>query len=360
MLNYYKPGDIMDDMVAIANKPEDFQAEGLTPEPSMKEDGIRLPTSKGNFEWWYFDAHLDDGTTVIGIFFTKSYVKINVPLTPMVKLNIKTPQGKTYLKWITFGADEFSASEDQCDVKVGKNWVKGDLKTYRLHIDFDDIAADLTFNRVVPSWRPGTGKGFFGHEREKFFGWFIAIPYGTVSGSIRYEGIERDVEGAGYHDHNWGNTPLNKIIDHWYWGRLDIGEYKAIFFNLTATKKYDSAQLPLFVFAKNDKILTGDGSFLTRENRRIIDHKGGRQYPEEIIFHWENEGDKINIHLSDPDILEDRSLLSSLPPLKRKLAGLRMNPYYFRFDSKIKIDVDFEDINESIEDKGLYEIMMLK
>jgi predicted secreted hydrolase len=29
--------------------------------PEKWEDGIRTSGEKGTYEWWYFDAHLDDG-----------------------------------------------------------------------------------------------------------------------------------------------------------------------------------------------------------------------------------------------------------------------------------------------------------
>ena len=350
----------MNKLLEVGMSKEWFEKEGLKEEPAIWEDGIRIDTSSGKFEWWYFDAHLDDGTTVVAIFFTKSYANIKVPLTPLVKLSITTPEGKTYLKLIEFPKEDFSASDKQCDVKVANNWVKGDLKTYNLHVDFEDISADLQFNRVVPSWRPGIGKAFFGEEKKDFFAWFVPIPYGTVNGKIKFEGKEHEVTGRGYHDHNWGNIPLTKIINHWYWGRLDIGEYKAIFFEMVADKKYGSERVNLFMFAKGDKILTGDGSKLTLEKSNYITHPGGKQYPEQLNFNWEDKKDNIKISISNPELIEDRSLLSGLPFLKRKIAGMIVNPYYFRFNGKTEININYKDINETIKDKSLYEIMMLK
>jgi len=45
--------------------------QGSTPE--IWEDGIRTGGVKGTYEWWYFDTHLDDGSTMVIIFFTKPF-----------------------------------------------------------------------------------------------------------------------------------------------------------------------------------------------------------------------------------------------------------------------------------------------
>jgi hypothetical protein len=40
--------------------------------PEKWEDGIRTSGEKGTYEWWYFDAHLDDGSTVVIVFLLSS------------------------------------------------------------------------------------------------------------------------------------------------------------------------------------------------------------------------------------------------------------------------------------------------
>ena len=52
--------------------PDALQREGLRETPEIWEDGLRLAPKPGNFEWWYFDAHFNDGSTAVVVFFTKS------------------------------------------------------------------------------------------------------------------------------------------------------------------------------------------------------------------------------------------------------------------------------------------------
>jgi hypothetical protein len=53
----------------LADRPEDFQRLGLNPDAVAPwEDGQRISTEPGKLEWWYFDAHLSDGTVIVVVF----------------------------------------------------------------------------------------------------------------------------------------------------------------------------------------------------------------------------------------------------------------------------------------------------
>src|SRR2546423_3288344 len=55
-----------------ADRPEDYTRLGIDPSPiAAHEDGMRTDGGKGSYEWWYFDAHLDDGSTLVVVFYTK-------------------------------------------------------------------------------------------------------------------------------------------------------------------------------------------------------------------------------------------------------------------------------------------------
>jgi hypothetical protein len=52
------------------------------------EDGARTDGSAGTYEWWYFDAHLDDGAKLVVVFFTKLFTSIDKPLAPLVRISV--------------------------------------------------------------------------------------------------------------------------------------------------------------------------------------------------------------------------------------------------------------------------------
>ena len=67
----------------LADRPADYQKLGIDPvKVAQFEDGQRMGTEKGRYDGWYFDAHLDDGATVVVTFYTKPSGSPNGPLAP--------------------------------------------------------------------------------------------------------------------------------------------------------------------------------------------------------------------------------------------------------------------------------------
>jgi hypothetical protein len=341
--------------------PEFFAREGLDPALIAPwEDGLRCETRSGCFEWWYFDAHFEDGSTAVIVFFTKPILERKGPLKPGVRINITTPDGRELGACPVFPPAAFSAARSRCDVRIRDNWVCGDLRHYDLHAEHDGFAVDLEFTGSVPPWRPGTGKNYYDESLEHYFGWLPSIPYGKVEGNLTYDGKKHRVSGTGYHDHNWGNVDLNVVMSHWYWGRAHVGDYSLIFVEMNTVKALGSQKAPVFMLARKDKILTGDGGPLVMEGRDFIQHAGGRSFPQKVDFTWKTKEGKVEISLRRPELIEASSLLGMLPPWPRRLARLLANPYYFRFNADLELKVNLPGEKGSEKGRALFEIMLLK
>ncbi len=342
---------------------EFLERDHLSENIAAWEDGQRAPTSTGNFEWWYFDAHFDDGTTAVIVFATKPLVAPHFPLTPNLSLTVTRTSGEKTAQFAFPPADQFSASPERCDVTLGKSWVKqtsrGDRWAYEMHAETADLSADLVFTGLTQPWRPGAGKTYFG-DLDHYFAWLPAIPHGSVEGTLTYDGKVRNVKGTGYHDHNWGNIALPSVMDHWTWGRAHLGGYTLIFVEQVAAKKYGYARIPVFLLSKGDQVLADDSHFLTMQAGDYCHHSGGRKYPKDIIFSWAHGTDRIQLTLRQPELIEAVSLLSILPPVKRRLARLFTNPYYFRFNANMKLEINLSGQRYTMLGQALYELMILK
>jgi hypothetical protein len=268
--------------VIFAIGSEFLKREGLAKTIAAWEDGQRAPTQRGSFEWWYFDAHFDDLTTAVIVYATKSIINPAAPLTPNLSLTITRADGIKTAEFALPPAEQFSAAREVCDVHVGPSWVKQTgcrtCWSYSLHAETKSLAADLTFTGLVPPWRPEAGKSFFG-DLEHYFAWLPAIPYGSVEGTLTYDGQTHAVRGSGYHDHNWGNVALPAVMDHWYWGRAHIGDYSLIFVEQVALKKYGATRMPVFLLAKGEAVLVDDARYLTLQARDFTPHPGGGAGP---------------------------------------------------------------------------------
>ncbi len=351
----------MKKQVLASYTPEDMQYEGLAAVPEVWEDGLRTDPAPSFFEWWYFDSHFDDGSTAVIVFYTKSMLNRQVNLQPSVSITITRPDGKKLTGFKFYSPEDFQASKEMCDVRINQQWVKGDLQTYSLHVDAGELGADLQMQAVVPAWRPGAGKNYYDAGRKDFFAWLAAVPYGTLSGSLRYDGVEHGAKGTFYHDHNWGNVGIEKTLSHWYWGRAHVDDYTLIFVEMTAARKFDHQKLPVFMLAKGSEILVGDGRPLQMVAFDFTRHSGGREFPQSVRFDWHSGQGAVSIHLGGLQEIEATSLLGALPRWKQSLARLvGANPFYFRFNAAMQLSVDLPAVQTQQQGSALYEIMLLQ
>jgi hypothetical protein len=340
-----------------------LEMDGLTDTVLPWEDGQRVNTNPGTFEWWYFDAHFEDCSTAVIVFATKPIINPGATLLPNLSLTISRPDGRKTAEFALPPASEFSAAKEACAVRLGLSSVRQEQKDghwiYRLHAETRNQSADLVFKGVVPPWRPGAGKSYFG-DLSHFFAWLPSIPHGTVEGTLTYEGQTHHVQGTGYHDHNWGNIPLPSILDHWIWGRAHVGDYSLIFVEQIAARRYGSQRLPVFLLAKREKVLADDARCLTMQAGEIVRHPGGREYPRSVNFLWESGTESVRLALREPQVIEAISLLGALPRFQRHLVRLMANPYYFRFNAKLELEIELEGLKDTQHGTALYELMMLR
>jgi len=64
------------------------------------EDGMRTHGGKGTYEWWYFDAHLDDGSKIVIVFYTKAMTEVNKPLKAYATINIDFKDGSKLERYL--------------------------------------------------------------------------------------------------------------------------------------------------------------------------------------------------------------------------------------------------------------------
>jgi hypothetical protein len=358
--------------VILGTTPELLARDGLTDgRVEVWEDGQRASTGPGSFEWWYFDAHFDDESRAVVVLGTKPLLARKGPLKPDLSFTITRPDGTKATQFPLFPPEEFSASKEGCDVRIAKNWVRGDLHRYQVHAETDGsirergsdcggkpMAADLTFTGIVPPWRPGSGKAYFG-DLDHYFAWLPAMPFGSVEGTLTYDGKTHSVKGTGYHDHNWGNVGLSDVLDHWYWGRARLGEYTLIFVEQVAAGAFGHVRMPVFMLAKGGEIVTSNLT-IDMQARDFVSHSDGRGFPREVDFTWQEGAESVHLRLRRPQLREGVSLLGFLPAWQARLARLITNPYYFRFEAELELVIDLEKVKTSERGPALYEIMILR
>ena len=341
-------------------KPEEV---GLTEKIQLFEDGLRTEAKRGSYEWWYFDSKFPDGSSLVIIFFTKHVTSFAKNFKPYVSLNYIKPGGKELRTELW--SDDYSFSKDCCDIRIGDCYVKGDLSHYDIYFKNDEAECKLTLDASVPSWRPDAGKILFG--KKDYFAWLPSVPEGRISGTLEVKDESIELCGTGYHDHNWGNKLMILLMNDWYWGRVKIGDYVVVSSYVYANKKGGYKATPIFMLAKEGKILTGNAfKFLTYEEKDFIKDSYTKRYvARTLVYDYNDEETSIHYRITykkgDEEV--ERQVMTDIvgKPLAALfyLFGFR-GSYHRMGGTAILEKIEGDEIIERIEAPAMWEQMCFR
>jgi hypothetical protein len=345
----------------MGNTPADYARFGIEPGAiKPHEDGLRTDGGPGSYEWWYFDAHLDDGAKLVVVFFTKEFTAIDKPLAPLIRIDLTLPDGTTVERLAEFAPDTFTAATDSCDVRIGENVFAGDLHTYTIRAKADDLEVDVTLTGSVPAWRPESGHWLFGDEGEQIFAWLPSVPEGHVEAKYSLGGKSSTSTGVGYHDHNWGNTLMPKLMHHWYWARGSAGPYSVIASYITAEKQFDYSELPVFMLARDGKLIADDKTKVTFEELgRYTDTDTGKPVANVTRYTYTDGDEKYVVTYTRHSDLTAVKFVDDMKGPKKVAAKLvGFDGAYLRFVGEVRIERYVgEKLQESYVDDALWELM---
>ncbi len=114
------------------------------------------------------------------------------------------------------------------DLTIGRNSVRLDGMTYRIHLDLDDargrrvvgdVALLASAGRLVPPFEIAGARGWR-------TGYVVPVMSGRLQGAIAVDGTRVSLEGGtGYHDHNWG---FWRDVS-WQWGQVQHEDLSFLF-----------------------------------------------------------------------------------------------------------------------------------
>ncbi|MFD1552946.1 hypothetical protein DNU06_15920 [Putridiphycobacter roseus] len=356
---------VQTNLAKVSNDFEKYHlVEGNVPE--KWEDGMRSSGEKGTYEWWYFDSHLADGSTVVIVFYTKFMTSVNKALEPYATISIDKADGSKIEKSVYCKPEDFFAAKDSCHVKIGKSYIVGNLKNYEIHFENEEINFTAQIDRTTESWRPKTGHMVFGEAEDKEFNWVVSVPQGKINASYKYQNETVNTSGSCYHDHNWGNISMVKLFNHWYWSRAQIGPYNVIASEMIADKAFNNDNIIVFNISKDGKTIADNGEQVKLYgtygkmhptlNKDISDH---------LIFIYDNPEDeyRYEYYLFKEKTIVEADLLEAAvgKGLKYGMAKLftDIEPAYFRFTGKAEIKVYKADqlIEKYASSNAVWELM---
>jgi len=285
----------------------DYERLGLSRDAIAPwEDGARTDGGPGSFEWWYFDAHLDDGAALVVVFQDKDFTEPRKPLTPLVRINLDLPDGRSLQKEQGFAGESYSAATEHADVRIAGNRFECDLQRYRIGDEVHETA------------------------------------------------------GIGYHDHNWGNAALQKLIHDWYWARGQAGPYSVLTSYVTAHERYGYATIPNFMLARDGHILTSDAEKVAFTVEDVhTDEKTGKPVANVLRYSYSGGDDRYVVTYAAKDVLTRARLIEGIHGVKRLAATLAgFDGAYLRFSGECRVQcLRAGALVEEFADKAIWELM---
>jgi hypothetical protein len=328
----------------------------------LEEDGLHMDMAKkGMYEWWYFDAHLDSGHTIV-VFFHASNPNPGLTGKIGIEIVLVRPDGVRVQKFIPYKKTEFSAAIDKPEVTIGNNTIRatqseGRLPVYKVDVDEEEFSCHLTYTAEVNGWKPGSGLSHFGDMGS--FGWVIPFARASVTGMVKDGEEIIPVSGIGYHDHNWLNFPFPTIINYWMWGRVYSKNYTIAYAFIQCNDKVDNHKVKVLMLAEDQEVILSTGEFDFDMGNYEYNPRAKYRFPRRIRIHAPNE---LNAVLSVKKVLEAQDMLENYHPALRFLAKniLRLKPGYFRLDSGFQMEVTRNGKTSTETGTTLHEIVMFK
>ncbi len=348
-------------LARLGSGPEAYERLGISRDHiEPREDGMRTDGGKGTFEWWYFDAYLADGSKLVITFYTKDYMEAGKPLAPFADIVLDRADGTHVAAKTAAFTTDFAASADSCDVRIGPNRFVGDLHTYDIHVETEEIIADVVLTGEVPSWRPETGHFFFEADEHLYFAWLPSVPQGRVEASLTIGGNTTKTSGIGYHDHNWGNVAMNKVINNWYWGRGQAGPYTVIACYLIAEERYGFTELPIYMLAKDGEIVANDNTKVMFTRTELHDDtETGKPVGDLLTYTYADDSATFIVTWRRQETILRDEFLNEVHGFKHLIARLiGFDGAYMRFSGELTVQrYEGENIIETESDEAIWELM---
>lgn len=290
------------------------------------DDGPHPSSEPAWFEWWYYDATFDDGTSATVALYAASMFTRRGP--PGVLVNVLDRSGKSHTSYAAF-PDAPPTYGAPGEIAVGRSSAKR-LADGRVHVsargqteDGDPLAVELTFTPRMPGFKVGTGEVRF--DGKVALGWVVPMPRADVEGTVRVRDEERAVKGFGYHDHNWGELSLTNTMGHWYWGRVATEDLTAVYASITFREEIGLPPLRILVAGDAQRLtrVLGDVRIEPFAERHLA--QAGRDVPTGLTI----EGDGTRLRLTERRVVEEADLSHTLGAV-RPLVRLFTRPAYVR------------------------------
>jgi predicted secreted hydrolase len=337
------------------------QGDANQPHASFRDvdDGPHPSDEPAYFEWWYFDATFDDGTSATLALYASAMFSRHGK--PAVLINLLDPSGQARSGYRTAAHDALAFGKHPGEVTVADASIaRTDDGALRIRVSGEGaqgepLAADLTFHGTMPGFKLGDD-GALRFDGKVALGWVVPMPRARVDGTLQVGNLTWSVRGLGYHDHNWGEINLIDTISYWYWGRVASPDMTLVYASIHFREDLGLPAAHLAVVGDDrrfvrtlvdSKVSPLEEEFLEAANRNI---------PKGVDI----DAPGIHARLQGSKVLSAEDLVTYLPLPLRPLVRMRTHPAYVRRLCDYSVDAHLAGIPSTSRGQAIGEFMYVR
>jgi hypothetical protein len=267
-------------------------------------------------EWWYFDLFARDGSLVRGQLFIAGDASRPKRVTTGVRASYVKTDGTEIRIELRLPFSSFKASTEVCDVQIGRNFIRGNLSHYEVHIEDEENVLDLQLDSGI---KGVTSHACFGDE-SRYMYWVVPQPRCQAKGTFSTRGQTHAIEGVGYRDHNWSNIAFLDLLSYWDWGVIYDSAFTIIFADILTTKRMGDAEIKPILVYDSEKLIylttARDKWGLGKADIRP-DPVTGVEIPHRDTLWIRDEGLSLEVELKLQRVFQRIDLLADFNPLLR-------------------------------------------
>lgn len=189
-------------------------------------NGSHYSKVAGYFEWWYFHfASQNDFILNIVLHETDIF---GLTKSPYVSMSRQLPHHEPQYSRMEISPESIERGSEYLSQSDGYFQESGreiQIQLAFLGVSFEvvitKLAEPLTLNNCV-----------LYQDADKRSCWKLQVPFGRFSGVLKTSGKEYLLEGWAYHDHQWGNIPIQCFVADWVWGHFSSDFGSATFYTI--------------------------------------------------------------------------------------------------------------------------------
>ncbi len=286
-----------------------------------------------------------------------------------ISLTVILPDFQRIFVQHLFDKDEFHVSTERCEVRAGNDTLKGAFPDYTLHIQDPKVTVTLSIHDLVPGWRPGNGRVYFGEERDRFYDFVMSNTRARVQGTLLLPDSPDPIplKGFLYSDHCYVNLMPTDQAVNWYSLRAFGKELSVNYIEFVTPEKYGDQRVPWLLVTDNQQILYATGNVERKLFRYRKDPESGYEVPWHMELKVTDPGFRLDARVEAESVLDRFDVFSDLNRTLRFLAKTFFHrPIIFRFLSRYEIRVQLDEeadrpeLQEQISGKGMSEVLFVK